>query len=80
MTFALLTLGFPSATSQRDLTLPHTLTRRLIMQKARRHTFQQQAVDIVLRPLVGIQFQVLFHSPSGVLFIFRSRYFFTIGY
>src|SRR3954454_14301241 len=31
------------------------------MQKARRHTE-------VLRPLVGTRFQVLFHSPSGVLF------------
>src|SRR5213078_3237451 len=31
------------------------------MQKARRHTE-------VLRPLVGTRFQVLFHSPSGVIF------------
>jgi hypothetical protein len=29
--------------------------------------------------LVGIRFQVLFHSPSGVLFTFPSRYWFTIG-
>ena len=28
---------------------------------------------------VGIRFQVLFHSPPGVLFTFPSRYFFTIG-
>ena len=27
-----------------------------------------------LRPLVGIRFQVLFHSPLGVLFTFPSRY------
>src|SRR6266511_2631772 len=33
----------------------------------------------VLRPLVGTRFQVLFHSPSGVLFTFPSRYWFTIG-
>ena len=33
-----------------------------------------------LRPLVGIRFQVLFHSPLGVLFTFPSRYWFTIGY
>ena len=30
--------------------------------------------------LVNIGFQVLFHSPPGVLFNFPSRYFFTIGY
>ena len=37
------------------LTSPATVTRRFIMQKARRHTF-------VLRPLVGTWFQELFHS------------------
>ena len=37
------------------LTLPATVTRRFIMQKARRHTY-------VLRPLVGTWFQELFHS------------------
>ncbi len=30
--------------------------------------------------LVGYRFQVLFHSPPGVLFTFPSRYFFTIGH
>ena len=35
--------------------------------------------DMVLRPLVGTRFQVLFHSPPGVLFTFPSRYSFTIG-
>src|SRR5213078_888873 len=43
------------------------------MQKARRHSTR------LLRPLVGTRFQVLFHSPSGVLFTFPSRYSFTIG-
>src|SRR6056297_3499094 len=38
------------------------------MQKARRHPSRG------LRPLVCIRFQVLFHSPSGVLFTFPSRY------
>ena len=33
-----------------------------------------------LRPLVGTRFQVLFHSPPGVLFTFPSRYLFTIGH
>ena len=32
-----------------------------------------------LRPLVGNWFQVLFHSPPGVLFTFPLRYWFTIG-
>ena len=32
-----------------------------------------------LRRIVGSRFQVLFHSPPGVLFTFPSRYWFTIG-
>ena len=32
-----------------------------------------------LPPLVGTRFQVLFHSPPGVLFTFPSRYSYTIG-
>jgi hypothetical protein len=31
------------------------------------------------RRFVGTRFQVLFHSPPGVLFTFPSRYSFTIG-
>src|SRR6478736_7690704 len=33
-----------------------------------------------LRRIVSTRFQVLFHSPPGVLFTFPSRYFFTIGH
>ena len=33
-----------------------------------------------LQLLVGTRFQDLFHSPSGVLFTFPSRYWFTIGH
>src|SRR4051794_1587162 len=44
------------------------------MQKARRHGTRP------LRPLVGTRFQVLFHSPSGVLFTFPSRYWSAIGH
>ena len=43
------------------------------MQKVRRHTL------VVLRQLVCIWFQVLFHFPPGILFTFPSRYLFTIG-
>ena len=31
--------------------------------------------DIALPPLVGTGFQILFHSPFGVLFTFPSRYY-----
>ena len=55
------------------LTSPHTVTRWLILQKARRHG------EVPLRLLVGARFQVLFHSPLGVLFTFPSRYWFAIG-
>ena len=30
--------------------------------------------------LVGTGFQVLFHSPPGVLFTFPSQYYYTIGH
>ena len=35
---------------------------------------------VVLPLLVSLSFHVLFHSPSGVLFTFPSRYCFTIGH
>ncbi len=38
-----------------------------------------EGIGIALRLLVGTRFQVLFHSPSGVLFTFPSRYSFAIG-
>ena len=50
------------------------------MQKARRHPCPHLREDIGLRLLVSIRFQVLFHSPPGVLFTFPSRYWFTIGH
>ena len=43
------------------------------MQKARRHHTKW------LRPYVSVWFQVLFHSPCGVLFTFPSQYWSTIG-
>ena len=50
-------------------------TRRLILQKARRHKH-----ECSLRRIVGTRFQVLFHSPPGVLFTFPSRYSSAIGH
>ena len=51
------------------LTLPHNVTRRSVLQKVQGRTF------IVLPLLVNTGFQVLFHSPPGVLFTFPSRYY-----
>ena len=70
---ALFRLAFATAPYLKYLTLPATLTRRLIMQKARRHTY-------VLRPLVGARFQDLFqlsirdtfHLSFTVLVHYRS--------
>ena len=53
---ALFRLAFATDPYLKYLTLPATLTRRLIMQKARRHPTNG------LRPLVGVWFQDLFHS------------------
>ena len=50
------------------------------MQKARGQAFQGRSPGIALPLLVGIRFQVLFHSPPGVLFIFPSRYLSAIGH
>ncbi len=50
------------------------------MQKARGQAFPRRSRDIALPLLVGMRFQVLFHSPPGVLFTFPSRYWFTIGH
>ena len=52
---ALFRLAFATASYLKYLTLLATLTRRLIMQKARRHPNG-------LRPLVSVWFQDLFHS------------------
>ena len=67
--FALLRLGFPPAPDLRSLTLPASVTRRTVLQKVRGSTFK------VVPQLVNIWFQVLFHSPPGVLFTFPSQYY-----
>ena len=71
---ALFRLGFPSAPYLKYLTLLHTVTRWLVLQKAPHHPHKG------LWAVVGTRFQVLFHSPPGVLFTFPSRYCFTIGH
>ena len=74
--YALFRLAFASAPPQNGLTWLTTVSRRIIMQKARRHP---GVAPTGLRPLVGMWFQV--HCPPlvGVLPIFRSRYWFAIG-
>jgi hypothetical protein len=65
----LLTLGFPSAPIFKILTLPAEVTRRTVLQKVRGST------HMVVPQLVNTGFQVLFHSPPGVLFTFPSQYY-----
>ena len=66
---ALLRLGFPSAPYLKYLTLPEPATRRTVLQKVRGST------HTVVPQLVNTGFQVLFHSPPGVLFTFPSQYY-----
>ena len=72
--YVLVTLGFPAAPLLNSLTSLHTITRRTVLQKVPHRT------NNVLCVLVNIRFQVLFHSPPGVLFTFPSQYFSTIGH
>ena len=66
---ALLRLGFPSAPHLECLTLPVNVTRRTVLQKVR------GCAHKALPQLVNTGFQVLFHSPPGVLFTFPSQYY-----
>ena len=59
---ALFRLAFATATRHR-LTSPRTVTRRLILQKARGHITHPR-MDVTLPRLVSTRFQVLFHDPS----------------
>ena len=72
--FALFRLALASTSYLKYLILPYKITRRTVLQKVRHRTYK------VLCLLVNIGFQVLFHSPPGVLFTFPSRYCFTIGH
>ena len=65
---ALFRLGFPSAPHLKCLTLPASATRRTVLQKVRGSSCKD------VPQLVNTGFQVLFHSPPGVLFTFPSQY------
>ena len=69
LTLALLRLGFPTAPDLESLTLPVCATRRTVLQKVRGRAHK------ALPQLVDTGFQVLFHSPPGVLFTFPSQYY-----
>ena len=60
--FALFRLAFATA-PHLLLNLASIVTRRFILQKARHH-------PLTALTFVSTRFQVLFHSPSGVLFTF----------
>ena len=66
---AQLRLAFATAAHLKCLTLLHNVTRWPVLQKVRGHT------NNVLPQFVSAGFQVLFHSPPGVLFTFPSRYY-----
>ena len=66
---ALFRLGFPSAPGLKPLTLPAGVTRRTVLQKVRGSAYK------AVPQLVNIWFQVLFHSPPGVLFTVPSQYY-----
>ena len=67
--FALFTLDFSSAPVFSTLTLPVEVTRRTVLQKVRGSAYK------AVPQLVNTRFQVLFHSPPGVLFTFPSQYY-----
>ena len=69
LTLALLRLGFPTAPHLWCLTLPVCTTRRTVLQKVR------GSPNNGVPQLVNTGFQVLFHSPPGVLFTFPSQYY-----
>ena len=68
LTVALLRLDFSLAPRLGRLTLPVCATRRTVLQKVR------GCAHKALPQLVDTGFQVLFHSPPGVLFTFPSQY------
>ena len=68
---ALFRLGFPEASTRKVLTKPQTVTRRIIMQKARGQAWPRgRSPPTACRRVVSGSVS----SPVGVLPIVRSRY------
>src|ERR1043165_1732900 len=79
---ALFGLAFATATPH-GLTSPRTTNSQAHSSKGTpspHHTPPQGQGRPRLRRIVGARFQVLFHSPPGVLFTFPSRYSSAIGH
>ena len=77
---ALFRLAFAPA-SPHGLTSPHTVTRRLILQKARHHEQQEQVrVEDALTACRHTVSGTLSRPLTGALFTFPSRYWSTIGH
>ena len=62
-----------------SLRLPYTVKLATECKSLTHYTKGTPSPLTRLRLFVCIRFQDLFHSPSGVLFAFPSRYWFTIG-
>ena len=75
---ALFGLAFATATPH-GLTSPRTTNSQAHSSKGTQSPPHTE-VRIRLSRLVGTRFQVLFHSPPGVLFTFPSRYLSAIGH
>jgi hypothetical protein len=73
-------LAFATAPRHRRLTLLQTSNSPDHYAKGTPSAACGASSALSLRPLVSTRFQVLFHSPPGVLFTFPSRYWFTIGH
>ena len=74
---ALIGLAFATA-APHGLTSPHTTNSQAHSSKGTRSRLEQ--AQATLPRLVSKRFQVLFHSPPGVLFTFPSRYLSAIGH
>ena len=72
-------LACASAPRLKRLTSPRTSNSPDHYAKGTPSAAPEPKLRLSLRPLVSTWFQVLFHSPPGVLFTFPSRYWFTIG-
>ena len=72
---ALFRLAFASTPPHNGLIWPVTASRRIIMQKARRHPDLRHWAPTACKHVVSGSMS----SPPGILSTFRSRYWFTIG-
>jgi hypothetical protein len=71
---ALFGLAFATAPPH-GLTSQHAANSQAHSSKGTQSRHRAQALDATLPRLVGTRFQVLFHSPPGVLFTIPSRYY-----